>query len=117
MAIRPEGGQATEIFVADRGAGRIFECASRPDSAEDMVTGFPTSQSSSDKSSVVGMQSLYFLDHMRLAAAGMVTTRSRSCVCTNCKKAQARCNSTIRSKVLNYPTATEPGKNDGRSFL
>src|SRR5689334_21650276 len=62
IAIRPESGTDTyEVFVAEGGAGRITKFRSdKPEKRTDVVAGFATK-------SAAGVQSLYFLDHLRLA--------------------------------------------------
>ena len=71
VAVRPEGGQPSEVFVADRGAGRVVRVvANRPDVADEVITGFPINASDSDKPNSPGIQSLFFLDHLRLVVAG-----------------------------------------------
>ncbi len=71
VSVRPEGGQPSEVFVAERGAGRIVRVVTnRPDAAEDVITGFPSKGSSASKPNSLGIQSLCFLDHLRLVVAG-----------------------------------------------
>src|SRR5215813_13737214 len=65
IAIRPESGTDTyEVFIADGGAGRITKFRSdKPEKRADVIAGFSTK-------STAGVQSLYFLDHLRLVVAG-----------------------------------------------
>jgi len=65
LAIRPESGTDTyEVFVAEGGAGRVTKFRSdKPEKRADVVAGFSTKPTA-------GVQSLYFLDHLRLVIAG-----------------------------------------------
>jgi hypothetical protein len=65
IAIRPESGTDTyEVFLAEAGAGRITKFRSdKPEKRADVVAGFSTKLAG-------GLQSLYFLDHLRLVVAG-----------------------------------------------
>src|SRR3954465_2364154 len=65
--VRPEGGQPSEVFIADRGAGKIIRViANRPDTIDDMIVDIPVSKAANDQESSGGVQALYFLDHLRL---------------------------------------------------
>ncbi len=44
--------------------------ANRPDAADEMIAGFPVNVSAGDRPNSPGIQSLYFLDHLRLVVAG-----------------------------------------------
>src|SRR5215210_2855412 len=72
VAIRPDGGgEAYEIFVVEHGAGRVVKVVSdKPEKRIDVVSGFPTPPANDDNHASAGVQSLYFLDHMRLVVAG-----------------------------------------------
>src|SRR5882757_2713795 len=71
VCIRPEGGQSSEVFVADRGAGKIVRVlANRPDSVDDVIVGIPKPESDENRSTGRGVQTLHFLDHLRLVIAG-----------------------------------------------
>ena len=65
IAIRPESGTDTyEVFLAEGGAGRVTKFRSdKPEKRTDVVAGFSTKPAA-------GVQSLYFLDHLRLVVAG-----------------------------------------------
>src|SRR5512147_2932230 len=65
LVIRPESGTDTyEVYVAEGGAGRVTKFRSdKPEKRADVVAGFSTKSN-------FGVQSLYFLDHLRLVAAG-----------------------------------------------
>ena len=71
ICVRPEGGQPSEIFVADRGAGKIVRVlANRPDAVDEVIVGIPKSESNDDRANGNGVQTLHFLDHLRLVVAG-----------------------------------------------
>jgi hypothetical protein len=71
ICVRPEGGQPSEIFVADRGAGKIIRVlANRPDVVDEVIVGIPKSESNDDRANGNGVQTLHFLDHLRLVVAG-----------------------------------------------
>ncbi len=71
ICVRPEGGQPSEIFVADRGAGKIVRVlANRPDAVDEVIVGIPKFESKDDRPSGNGVQTLHFLDHLRLVVAG-----------------------------------------------
>lgn len=72
VAVRPEGtGEVYEVFVAESGAGRISKVRSdKLDKRIDVVSGFSTKAANDNSLTSAGLQSLYFLDHMRLIAAG-----------------------------------------------
>jgi hypothetical protein len=65
IAIRPESGTDTyEVFVAEGGAGRITKFRSdKPEKRADVIAGFSTKFTA-------GVQSLFFLDNLRLVVAG-----------------------------------------------
>lgn len=71
IAVRPESGQPGDIFIADRGAGRVVRInASQPDRATTAIAGFPVDSENANSPTAPGIQSIYFLDHMRLVVAG-----------------------------------------------
>ena len=72
VAIRPDSGdEPCEVFVADRGTGRIIKLVSNaPDSRVDIITGFPARAANDNSATSPGIQSLFFLDHTRLVVAG-----------------------------------------------
>jgi hypothetical protein len=73
VAVRPDlAGAPYEIFVADRGAGRVVQVGGGSSPASlDAITGFPVGAASSGGALCApGVQSLFFLDHARLVAAG-----------------------------------------------
>ncbi|HEX3602366.1 MAG TPA: hypothetical protein VHU84_19585 [Lacipirellulaceae bacterium] len=71
VAVRPEGGQPFEVFVAERGAGRIVRVvANHRDSSNEAITQFPRNSSDQNTPDSPGLQSFCFLDHSRLVAAG-----------------------------------------------
>ena len=71
IAVRPESGQPGEIFVADRGAGRILRLnPNQPDHSSTAISGFPVDAADPASVNAAGIQSIYFLDHMRLTVAG-----------------------------------------------
>jgi hypothetical protein len=71
--VRPDAaGGAVEVFVADRGAGRVVQIDSdKPGSSAEAISGFPVGAASTGSAPCApGVQSLIFLDHARLVAAG-----------------------------------------------
>src|SRR3954462_15976273 len=72
LAIRPDGsGETCEVFVAESGAGRVIKIRSdHPEKRIDVVSGFSTRPANDDGVSSPAVQSLFFLVHMRLVAAG-----------------------------------------------
>lgn len=71
ITVRPESGQPGEIFVADRGAGQVIRInASQPDRATTAIAGFPVDSENAKSPTAPGIQSIYFIDHMRLVVAG-----------------------------------------------
>jgi hypothetical protein len=73
VAVRPDVGVgAYEVFVAERGAGRVVLAeVGKSGNAIEVVTGFPVVAGSNEASPCApGVQSLYFLDRSRLVAAG-----------------------------------------------
>src|SRR4051794_34377419 len=72
VAVRPDGsGPAYEIFVAESGAGRVFKTDNEGSQKRiDVISGFSTKSANDDRLSSPGVNSLHFLDHMRLVIAG-----------------------------------------------
>jgi hypothetical protein len=71
ICVRPEGGQPSEVFVADRGARKIIRViANRPDTVDEVIVDVPVLKTANDQESSGGVQALYFLDHLRLLIAG-----------------------------------------------
>lgn len=71
IAVRPESGQPGEIFIADRGAGSVVRFnASQPNHATTAIAGFPVDSENANSPTAPGIQSIYFIDHMRLVVAG-----------------------------------------------
>jgi hypothetical protein len=71
IAVRPDGSSRGELYVGDRGGGRILRIVlDHPDVVEEVITGFPQAKVSKEKSATPGIESLYFLDHSRLIASG-----------------------------------------------
>jgi hypothetical protein len=72
VALRPDGaGDLHEIFVADAGAGKVVKfLSSNPGKSIDVVSGFAIPQPSKAGSESRGIQSLLFLDHLRLIVTG-----------------------------------------------
>jgi hypothetical protein len=72
VAVRPPvGGEPSEIFIAENGAGRVVKLsADGSKKAIDVIAGFPTARKSASSLRTSGVQSIQFLDHMRLVAVG-----------------------------------------------
>ncbi len=73
VAVRPEtAGSQYEVFVADRGAGRVLQFNSgTPDKTADAIRGFATDNIETEHTEgEPGVYSLFFLDHARLVVAG-----------------------------------------------
>ncbi|MCC7475543.1 MAG: hypothetical protein IT425_09120 [Pirellulales bacterium] len=76
IAIRPEIDGATQVFVADRGSGRVLRIDGGRSSdaptqeAIEAVVGFPTAAAAIEQPDAVGVQSILFLDQLRLVASG-----------------------------------------------
>jgi hypothetical protein len=72
VAVRPDGvADQYEVFVADAGTGKVVKFSpSNPGKSTDVVSGFTIPQSSKADHERMGIQSLIFLDHMRLLVTG-----------------------------------------------
>lgn len=74
VAVRPIAANgAVEVFVADRGAGRVVQAdGSNPNaSVEPVIVDFPVANASAGGTPCApGVQSIFFLDPARLVAAG-----------------------------------------------
>ncbi len=72
VAVQPDGaGDKYEVFVAESGAGRIVKvAANEPSKGTTVITGFAHQTAAAGHSSPAGVQSLLFLDHVRLVATG-----------------------------------------------
>jgi hypothetical protein len=73
VAVRPDGaGGPTEVFVAERGAGRVVQVhGDKSGAAVEAIVGFPVDAASSGREPCArGVRTLFFLDHARLVAAG-----------------------------------------------
>jgi hypothetical protein len=72
LAVQPDGvGNQYEIFVAENGAGRVIKVASNePNKETSAITGFARHAPTADRSASPGVQSLLFLDHVRLVVTG-----------------------------------------------
>jgi hypothetical protein len=71
IAIRPEAGAHSEVFIAESAGGQVLRVAlDHSDVAEKAITGFPPHSVTKEKSVTWGLQSLYFLDHSRLVVSG-----------------------------------------------
>ena len=72
VAVQPDGaGNRYEVFVAESGAGRVVEvAANEPNKGTTVITGFAHQTAAAGHSSPAGVQSLLFLDHVRLVATG-----------------------------------------------
>lgn len=73
LAVRPDSeGTPYEVFVADRGAGRIVQISSAtPGTGSDAISGFAVDEATTDaSSSASGLHAIFFLDHTRLVVTG-----------------------------------------------
>lgn len=72
VAVRPDGAaDQYEVFVADAGAGKVVKfAASNPGKSIDVVSGFTMPQTNNGNGARTGIQSLLFLDHLRLLVTG-----------------------------------------------
>jgi hypothetical protein len=72
VAVRPDGsGEAYEVFVAESGAGRVVKISGdKPEKPIDVIAGIASKPAIDDNSASIGIQSICFLDHMRLVVAG-----------------------------------------------
>lgn len=72
VAVRPDiAGDSCEIFVAESGAGRVIKVFSdKPEKPIDIVSGFSSKPAADDNLQSAGVQSVMFLDHMRIVVAG-----------------------------------------------
>lgn len=72
VAVRPlSAGEPYEVFVADRGAGRVIRFLSTAtDAHTDAITGFSAETAADENSQSPGIHSLIFLDHTRLVIVG-----------------------------------------------
>ena len=78
VAIRPDtGGAASEVFVVDRGSGRVLKVSDAKSGAgTEVIAGFPTRLAKDNSSTSPGIQSLLFLDHTRMVIAGSNDART-----------------------------------------
>jgi hypothetical protein len=72
VAVRPDGAaDQYEVFVADAGAGKVVKFATNnPGKSTDVVSGFTIPQANNGNGAQTGIQSLLFLDHLRLLVTG-----------------------------------------------
>ncbi len=71
IAVQPDSGSHNELFIAESGAGRVIRLAAdHPDTSVEAITGFPQRAASKPQSDVLGITSLFFVDHSRLVVAG-----------------------------------------------
>jgi hypothetical protein len=72
VAVRPPvAGEPAEVFVAENGAGRVIKLSGDDSKkAIDVIAGFPIPGKTTNAIRTNGVQSLYFLDQMRLVAVG-----------------------------------------------
>ena len=72
VAIRPDsGGAPSEVFVVDRGLGRVLKVSdAKSGTGIEVIAGFPARPAKDNSSTSPGIQSLLFLDHTRMVIAG-----------------------------------------------
>jgi hypothetical protein len=74
LAVRPGSSGPSDVFVAECGAGRVVRIeGDKSGRSKEVISGFPPQAAegkSNENSSVVGVQSLFFLDRTRLVVAG-----------------------------------------------